>query len=282
MGGWSGSALKSTEVVPSITDKNCGFPPLPTVIDESSLILTQNQDILLCGGSNNEKTCLEMKQKNWEHHSNLYEKRRFASAVSMPTGVFIFGGDLSKTTWEWLPSGTKVWKNGGTIHGSGFKRGCAVQTSKNEIVIIGGLGTKNQVLKFNIESKKWTNYGNVLKQGRFRHSCVFFDNQIIVSGGYNSGDLSSTEIIDIHDLTTSKLKSNMVKARAWHGLVVAHVQNKLSVLAIGGKSDNGYTYHDSVEIWNPTTETWTISDMKLSEAKEQFGYASVPTHLVCS
>ena len=284
MGGWSGSSLKSADIVPSITNKNCGLPPLPIGISASpSLILTQNQEILICGGYNNEKTCLEMKQNNWEHHSsNLNEKRRLASAVSMPTGVFIFGGEESKTTWEWLPSGTKVWKNGGTIPGSGFREGCAVQTSKNEIALIGGEDTEKQILKFNIESKKWTNYGNVLKQDRKFHSCVLFDKQIIVSGGHVYPDyLSSTEIIDIQDLTTSKLSSNMVKSRSWHGLVVAHVQNKLSVLAIGGYNSND-KYLDSIEIWNPTTKTWTMSDMKLSEGKGSFGYASVPTHLVCS
>ena len=139
-----------------------------------------------------------------------------------------------------------------------------------------------QVLKFKIESKKWTNYGNVLKQGRQYHSCVLFDNQIIVSGGYDYRDyLSSTEIIDIQDMTTSKLSSNMLKARSGLGLAVAHIQNKLSVLAIGGY--NGVNL-DFIEIWNPTTNIWTVSDMKLSEPKSRssFGYTTVPTHLVCS
>ena len=99
----------------------------------------KTQEILLCGGENNGNKCLTLKDSKWKPHSSLHEERIFASAVAMPDGVFIFGGNYyGESTWEWLPNGTQVWKKGGQIPGDYFYRGCAVKTSVNEIVLIGG------------------------------------------------------------------------------------------------------------------------------------------------
>ena len=69
----------------------------------------------------------------------------------------------------------------------------------------------------------------------------------------------------------------MEQARYSHGLVVAYYNNQPTVLAIGG-----WPYTDSIEVWHPESKTWSLSnDLVLSEAKDDFGALSVPTHLVC-
>ena len=35
-------------------------------------------------------------------------------------------------------------------------------------------------------------------------------------------------------------------------------------------------------MWNPATETWKLTEMKLNHPKADFGFLSVPTGLICS
>ena len=63
--------------------------------------------------------------------------------VSMPNGLYIFGGGYSaqlSDTFEYLPPGSNVWKLGSTQIPKGFTHGCAVKISDHELVLIGGRG----------------------------------------------------------------------------------------------------------------------------------------------
>ena len=287
VGGWdvvNGYGKRTTEIVSQRT--NCStssFPPLPVGIDEQpSLILTSKEEILLCGGRPNQK-CLELKNGQWQDHSKLKNKRWYSAAVYMPEGIFIFGGEGSRSsiTWEWLPSGTNQWQNGNTIiPGYGLREDCAVNIDDTNILLIGGGKTNKRVLKFNTNTKEFTNLGDVLNEGRYGHACQVFKNKIIISGGYRPGKyLDSTEIINLNDLTTAYTAGSLVQAREFHGLAVVHVDNKPTFLAFGGYAYN--EFFDSIEMWNPTTETWTMTSMKISEPKAGFGFLSLPTRLLC-
>ena len=106
----------------------------------------------------------------------------------------------------------------------------------------------------------------------------YIDGKILVAGGRAMGELESTEVIDLEDLRTSRLVGNLNQEREEHGLVLAHVDGKLTALAIGG---DDWDPVDSIEIWDESTETWTMSNMKLNPAREEFGYVSLPSHLLC-
>ena len=91
VGGWDGDGMKTAELIPS----RCNIPSLPKGIgSQPSLILTDDNNILLCGGTYNDQECLELKNKNWVHHSHLTKSRKIAMAISMDKGTFIFGGDV--------------------------------------------------------------------------------------------------------------------------------------------------------------------------------------------
>ena len=288
VGGWDDNSilLKTTEIIPKgRTCSSNSLPSLPTGISrQPSLVQTSEEEILLCGELNNEQKCLELKDNQWQEHSNLKNSRSYASAASMPGGIFLFGGMDSRTTWEWLrlPSGTNQWQSGNTnIPGIGDDRGCAVMINDTEILLIGGvLGNFKRVLKFNTNTKEFTNLGDVLNLERWGHACTLYEDQVFIAGGRDSSDntLKSTEIIKLNDLTKAHYAGDLVQARLGHGLVVVHVDNKPTVLAVGGFG-NGYL--DSIEMWNPTTETWTMTEMKLSEPKYNFGILSLPTRLLC-
>ena len=284
VGGYGASFFKTTEIVPK--SSSCSSSPIPhlpyKIDDQPSLIQTQIDEILLCGGFRNEKKCLELKNNTWQEHSSLKYKRTFASAVSMPGGVYVFGGDgEGYKTWEWMESGKKGWQSGKTSIPGGFDRGCAVKINENEIVLIGSPGHEKRVLKFNTLTQDFENLGEeILRQERWGHACTRVQDEIIITGGWYS---SSTEIININNLTTTTtLGGNLRQPRYFHGLVY----NDPTLLAVGGTYREdvlGLTYFlDSIEKWNPSTKTWTMMSEKLHEQKSSFGILSMPKHLLCS
>ena len=206
-----GNFLKTAELIPN----KCNIPSLPKGIDwQPSLILTNDNNILLCGGLNNQQECLHLNDKNWVHHSDLIDWRRYATAITMAKGTFIFGGWDSPNTWEWLPSGSSTWVLGGSIPDPRFRDGCGVPVSTSEILLIGGAETKQHILKFNVVTEEWTEMDEKLQPGRYDHSCISFKNNIIVSGGEDSSGetIKSTQIFDKDNLTLS-YSSDMEVAR---------------------------------------------------------------------
>ena len=71
-------------------DFNTKEPPnLPKTIVESSMVI-HDGTILLCGGRNNKKTCLQLRHGNWKEHSTLKTERIWHSAVTTQTATYVF------------------------------------------------------------------------------------------------------------------------------------------------------------------------------------------------
>ena len=186
VGGWNGSDhLKNVEI---FGDGNtCQVPKLPKSISgRPNMILTNEKKLLICGGYNNEQNCLIFKENNWLKHSFLIEPRKHASTVTMPIGTFIFGGDSSPNTSEFLPNGSKSWKIGPDIPGKGLNSGCGLRISNHELLLIGGYWSKRKIIKYNTKSGIWTEISG-LQEGRFGQACAVFEGKIFISGGYAFG-----------------------------------------------------------------------------------------------
>ena len=290
--------LKTSELFPQKPTCTSNVPNLPERISsQPSLILTQDQKLLLCGGSKNEQTCLVLKDNTWRNHSRLNQKRTYASAVTMEKGVFLFGGRKSPNTWEWLPNGSSNWIPGpDRIQNPGYHSGCAVKLSGSNVALIGGGSSKSEgkkLLTYNTDTGEWTPYENVLSQGRRDFGCALYKEKIIIAGGFDGeSQIGSTELIDIRDLSKSTSAGYLNKDRSLHGIVVAHHASKLQVMAFGGynyiavkknsKWVDEIVYYDSVEIWNDAKGIWERSKDTLKIRRDNFGYLSIPTELVCS
>ena len=125
---------------------------LPAKIDDSSMIL-HNETILLCGGYNNVKKCLQLDHRTWKKHSTLEEGRVSHSAVTTQTATFLFGGDYSRTTYEYLPKDSTEWLRGKTEIPGSFWSGCAVAVkSEQEIWLIGGIGKDKKIFSFDVDN----------------------------------------------------------------------------------------------------------------------------------
>ena len=80
---------------------------------ERSLVTMNNGDILSCGGES--KICFVLKGQEWIQHSTMTDVRIGAVGIQMPTGIYMFGGNKSPNTSEFLPNNSIVWQQGPDI-----------------------------------------------------------------------------------------------------------------------------------------------------------------------
>ena len=113
---------------------------LPTPNHGHCLLLSNTQTLLTFGGHRLvNKKCYEYQNNMWVYHSTLLRPRINSSAITMPDGVYVFGGvdfNYHKES-EFLPNGSSTWQPGPKIPGLGVAASTVVKISEHELVIIG-------------------------------------------------------------------------------------------------------------------------------------------------
>ena len=107
---------------------------------------------------------------------------------------------------------------------------------------------------------------------------------MIITGGrdYDGISMTSTEIFDLSTMTL-KSGGDMTASRYRHGMGTITWKGKPTLVAFGGRVGLQKTYWSSVEAWDDSKETWSLlPDFNLNEPKMAFGYATLPTELLCS
>ena len=272
--GWDNNARLSTVEVLSDKESNqLPLPSLPTGIDGPS-ILNHDSSILVCGGWGNENSCLQLTADSWNHHSSLTVPRSRSCGVSTNSASFLFGGyesNFGKDTYEYMDHGSNVWKVGNTNIPGGLDEGCAVAISQEEVWLIGGRNTERRIISFNTISHTFQELSAKLIQGRYAHACARIPGtkKILVTGGWA---LDSTEIIDI--TTQSITNASPLNTRRYlHGIGVMTVGKEEKIVVLGG--NDGFNWLDDIEVYQDDTQTWTLKDIKLSEAKFSMGVLTV-------
>ena len=242
------------------------------------MVITNNNQLMTFGGwSGDSKQCYKLGNSKCQKQSPLIQRRRNAVAITMADGIYVLGGSGSPLTSDFLPNGLCEWQVGPSVPNPGIREGHGVAISKTDFLLVGGSGTYNRILKYNIESRtfnwQWTEIGSLL-QGREDHRCFFHGGKVVVTGGYFGGYLKSTEIINISD-GTSRKAGDLNVARSHLGMGIAHINGKSKLIVFGGETGH-MQYTDSIDEWDDESETWTMSSMKLSEAKRKFGYCQLP------
>lgn len=135
---------------------DCKIPALPEPRYDHVSFATGDGTVVTCGGRNRDnqlRDCLALNatSRQWQRGviGNLDEARIYASAVTMPVGVFVLGGNwLNGRGWAFeeesteekslfLKSGTTNWVKGPTLPMK-FKYGCTLSISKNKFLMISG------------------------------------------------------------------------------------------------------------------------------------------------
>ena len=276
-GGYNAEVLSNES---SMTNKK--LAELPKRISKSPSLFRNGDNLLLCGGYNNENKCLMHDNDSWKEHSTLTQNRSYASAVTTADGTFIFGGEIYyqriEYTFEFLPRNSKVWQKGRNKIPNGLTTGCAVEVpNKQEILLIGGSGG---ILKFHIETQTFEEMDVSLLQERYAHTCARLPNTnlIVITGGFDSdfNEQDTSEIFNMQDNTIT-LGNPMNTKRYSHGIAVITIDNEDRLAVFGGYGDR---YLDSVETLNPRTRKWEVSDLELEDSNRAFGYISLPNDFI--
>ena len=269
-GGWYDPKKLASVAAISPEAINISLP-----VSWSPLMFIHNGRILLCGGENNLQFCLQLDKKSWKDHSILQQKRSWASVATTNTATFLFGGDESKDTYEYLGTDSIKWQVGKNKLPNGFSGGSAIAISQNEIWLIGGAGSYRRILSFDIRSQTFKELPMKLEWGRRVHRCIQIpkSSKVIITGGEDcaNNELDSTEIIDI-ETGIIKHAAAMNFKRSYHGIGILTLENIERVVVFGGFG-NGYT--NSIEAFDPERETWDIIDVSLIQSRSSFGYLTV-------
>ena len=252
------------------------FPSLPVETSASTMFM-HDGDILVCGGYNNEKNCLQLTRGTWQNHSTLNENRVGHSTVTTQTATFVFGGRYSESSYEYLPKGSSTWHMGKTNIPTCFLNGSAIAVkSDQEIWLIGGYRTETRILSFNVNDHTFQVLPSQLNVEREGHRCAFIpnSNKIMVCGDYKSANYTNaTEIIDPEDGSVTMASGTNFKRRS-HGIGIITINGEDRLVTFGGDHYMGNDL-DSVELYNHQTERWETSDIKLKETKSNFGFLSL-------
>ena len=162
---------------------------------------------------------------------------------------------------------------GNTEIPKGFKDGYAIAVkSDQEIWLIGGIGSSERILRFNVKDHTFQELPSKLIWPRHGHRCAFIPgtNKIIITGGC---DKVFTEVLDTESGDVS-LGSPMNMERSEHGIGVVTVNGEDRVAVFGGAVGKG-EIANHVELYNHETKNWETSNIRLKENNYGFGFLTV-------
>jgi len=262
--------ISSVEVLST----SCNFP-LPETRDGHISVTTADGNILVCGGytpSGLTASCLQFNShsKTWEQHSSLKNKDRYySSAIAFNHGIYVLGGhDSSRSSSEFLATGSSEWIPGPTIPGPGVRESCAAKLSDTEFVILGGYWDETQALVYSTTRKQWREWPR-LREAVWGQSCVTLGNNILMAGRYSSAAtvLFDTKSGSAREVASLKYPRHRAAMEIYRGRAVI----------LGGRDAS--EYRSDGEVWNMDTETWEEVDIHLNIARSEFSLVATDDNM---
>ena len=109
--------------------------------------------------------------------------------------------------------------------------------------------------------------------------CSKIENYIVIAGGYNSGYLRSTEVLDLSTRTIVYAGDLNSPRDSFHMATITKNGQQL-ILAFGGY--NGSSQLNSVEQFNPSNNTWTLAPTTMQKAKSSYGAVPLRRAMICT
>ena len=277
----------------SIGEKVKPIPPLPKILIKPTLLLTSENELMCIGGSYN-RECYILKNGEWKFHSLLQEERLGSAVVQMPNGIYVLRGICrNRQMSEFLPIKSTKWIEGPELHfyrndTKTFRLFATAHKLSNE-VIVGH--SENIIFKKYVNRPALSKF--YLKNNIYAgQASVVFNSKLMITGGktwtkwsksgvYMGKIEYSTEtiLVDLDNvLKPAKYLGNLNIPRALHRMEIILMENQRKIIAIGGETTGGKPL-DSIEIFNMKTNTWDISNLKLSLPRANFSSIGVPSNL---
>ena len=166
------------------------------------------------------------------------------TAVTMGHHIYLAGGlyglgwldntlvQRVETSMESL-GGDRTWARGADML-QGREGACAVATSNNTFIVIGGqddLSILSSVEEFNTETGTWRSRAAMSGEGRYSHKCVNIGRDILVVGGFDGHDWLDSALLYRVDTDTWSTAARLNQKKSDGEMVVVNGR----IFYLGGK-----------------------------------------------
>jgi len=260
---------------------------MPTATGQAAVITGDNGLIYVTGGFDGSDPPTALVQaynpttNTWSYKTSLLHAIRGAAVAKGPDGlIYVISGWDDSTPYTEIVQAYNAtsdsWSLKASIHTPAWMA-TAATGDDGKIYVFGGedddTSYSNKTQIYNTKTDTWTN-GTDMPTGRQGASAVkASDGLIYVIGGYNGTALSTVEAYN-PTTDTWTTKAYMPTPRLRFSAVLGP-DNK--IYAIGGGetySNNDPPYYNTVEIYDPRTNTWTTptwSESLLPTARRELG-----------
>ena len=125
-----------------------------------------------------------------------------------------------------------------------------------KIYALGGRATETLTTEYDPLTDTWTTKAP-MPTARFTHSTSVVDGKIYVIGGIRAVYTSPLSIVEEYDPVTDSWTTKAPVPTARHTHASAVVDGKIYVIGGGGSSALWGSFRRAVEVYDPTTDTWT-------------------------
>lgn len=257
----------------------------------------ERKEIATCGGwvddDNRLSSCLVLDTSTGQWEENrmepLLQERTYHAAVTLEGQVYVIGGQGSRSTassTEVLPAGSSSWEQGPRIPVEMFYGPCAVAISTTSFIVF----YRKEIREFDAstagptsnqgwaEEAKWpkletsrTDWPGCAKVG---------EDIVVIAGGHTwPATHQTTEILD---LSTRRITrgGKMATTKGYFHIISFNNNGVFTTLAVGGLDDD-LNNLNTVEEWEPESESWSTVETRLKEKRSYFGAVAVNKNLVC-
>merc|ERR1711860_344161 len=236
---------KKTEVWPK-PESQCALLDFPLEVGGAVAFWTA-QGPMVCGGYGGGNKCFLYKNNQWMHSTNMQTPRHYASAVQIdPNQAIIIGGydgngnDLKST---------EVKTSTGSEEGKEFpvtiKYHCSFKINSTHALVTGGLqdGPYSSASTWFVDltTTRITPGPMMMTSKRTSHGCATLQlgrkTYGVVAGGWYSGELDSTEWIDLKEESPTWTEGPKLP-RGLYGLTL--VQTTQGTYALGGYDGSNF------------------------------------------
>ena len=290
-GGAGSGSYSSAEIYPT----GCSLPPLPSTRTHHATFTTAGTSpkIVTCGGYDRDYTAsclvLDVEKQQWDATlmgELTMPRANHASVTIENVGTYLIGGyqGSAKRTTDFLAAGSTEWVAGPAIPVD-MNKPCVLRISQLSFLIIFG----NDIREYQVDITDPTNNSGWQSASKFpqlqtsrynQPGCSKIGDQVVIAGGYDSGFVRSTEVLD---LSTRSIvyAGDLTSPRQQFHMATITMNGQQTLFALGGWSDSQGVTLNSVEQFNTNNNTWTLATTSMAEARYYFGAVVVAEEIVC-